>query len=63
MPDPLVKKMGGQSGGIRECGEECEGGEQCCSLTWSPLPSPSSALAGKLMHIHSDRNNNKNENW
>lgn len=33
------------------------------SLTWIPVPSASSKLAGKLMHIYSDRNNNNNENW
>lgn len=48
-----------------------EGGRLYCSsevgsagsLTWIPVPSASEKLAGKLMHIYSDRNNNNNENW
>ena len=61
MPGPSVKKMRRQSGGSSGGGRAVL--QRRGSLTWSPVPSPSSALAGKLMHIHSGRNNNNNENW
>lgn len=50
----------GSEGGIQSCSSEVG---SAGSLTWIPVPSAPSKLAGKLMHIYSDRNNNNNENW
>lgn len=50
----------GSGGGIQSCSSEVE---SAGSLTWISVLSAFSKLAGKLMHIYSDRNNNNNENW
>lgn len=47
MPGPSVKKMRGQSGGSAECGEQCEGEEQCCSAE--------AASPGALCPLHPQR--------